>query len=75
MCILFTAQVAEVMKILTTLYEHKRKEDRVVMRKRAAQHQKQQAKIDSSKAVKQKQWAKHAYYLLGQKEKRKQHAS
>lgn len=65
-------QVAQVMKMLKTVYEQKRKQSRVAMRERACEHQKQQAKIEASRNVKRKERAKHAYYLLGQAEKRKQ---
>jgi len=65
-------KIAQMMKMLTTVYEHKRKQDRIEMRERAFKHQKVQSKIEESKDVKRKQRAKHAYYLLGQAEKRKQ---
>lgn len=39
------------------------------MRERAAQHQKQQDRIEASRAVKRKERAKHAFYRLGQQEK------
>jgi len=57
--------------MITMLYEQKRKQDRVAMRQRAAGHQKQQSKIDANKAVQAKVRAKHAYYKLGQVEKKK----
>ena len=63
-------QVAQLMKMLKTLHEHKRKQERAAMRERAAQHQKQQDRIESSRAVKRKERAKHAFYRLGQLEKR-----
>jgi len=58
------------MKMLKALHEHKRKQERAAMRERAAQHQKQQARIDASRAVKRRERAKHAFYRLGQLEKR-----
>ena len=58
------------MKMMKTLHEHKRKQERAAMRERAAEHQKQQARIESSRAVKRKERAKHGFYRLGQLEKR-----
>ena len=66
----FVKQVAQLMKMLKTIHDHKRKQQRAIMRERAAQHQKQQARIESSRAVKRKERAKHAFYRLGQLEKR-----
>ena len=63
-------QVAQLMKMIKTLHEHKRKQERLAMRERAAQHQKQQAHVEASRAVKRKERAKHAFFLLGQAEKR-----
>jgi len=57
------------MKMLKTLHDHKRREQRAVMRERAAKHQQQQARIEASRAVKRKERAKHAFYRLGQLEK------
>lgn len=59
------------MKMLRTIYDQKRKQDRVIMRNRAAVHQKQQAKIEANKSVQRKARAKHAFFLLGQAEKKK----
>jgi len=58
------------MKMLRTLYDHKRKQERIAMRERASQHEKQQERIEASRAVKRKERAKHAFYRLGQMEKR-----
>jgi len=66
----FVKQVAQLMKMLKTIHDHKRKQQRAIMRERAAQHQKQQTRIESSRAVKRKERAKHAFYRLGQLEKR-----
>jgi len=57
------------MKMLKTIHEHKRSQERAAMRERAAQHQKQQARVEASRAVKRKERAKHAFYRLGQLEK------
>jgi len=62
-------QVAQLMKMLKTIHEHKRCQERAVMRERAAQHQKQQARIEAGRAVKRKERAKRAFYRLGQLEK------
>ena len=67
---MFLKQVAQLMKMLKTIHDHKRKQERAVMRERAAQHQKQQAHIEASRSVKRKERAKHAFYRLGQLEKR-----
>jgi len=68
LCVL--KQAARMMKMLKTLYDHKRQQERSAMRERAAQHQKQLAHIEASRAVKRKERAKHAFYKLGQMEKR-----
>lgn len=60
------------MKRMKVMYEHKRKQERATMRQRAEQHQKQMARIEAGRAVKRKERAKHAYFLLGQSEKRGQ---
>lgn len=57
------------MKRLKVIYEHKRKQERATMRQRAEQHQKLMSRIEASRAVKRKERAKHAYFLLGQAEK------
>ena len=57
------------MKMLKTIHEHKRRQERAIMRDRAARHQQQQARIEASRAVKRKERAKHAFYRLGQLEK------
>ena len=63
------------MNRLKVLYEHKRRQERALMRQRAAQHQKQMSRVEASRAVKRKERAKHAFFLLGQAEKRtKDHA-
>jgi len=67
--VLFLKQVAQLMKMLKTIHEHKRRQERTVMRDRAARHQQQQARIEASRAVKRKERAKHAFYRLGQLEK------
>ena len=68
--VLFLKQVAQLMKMLKTIHDHKRKQERAAMRERAAQHQKQQTRVEASRAVKRKERAKHAFYRLGQLEKR-----
>ena len=70
MYVMCLTQVAQLMKMLKTIHDHKRKQERAVMRERAAQHQKQQARIEASRSVKRKERAKHAFYRLGQLEKR-----
>jgi len=57
------------MKRLKVMYEHKRKQERAVMRQRAELHEKQMSRIEAGRAVKRKERAKHAYFLLGQAEK------
>jgi len=57
------------MKMLKTIHEQKRREQRAAMRERAAAHHKQQARIEAGRAVKRKERAKRAFYRLGQHDK------
>ena len=62
------------MKRLQCLYEDQRKKERSAMRERAAKHQKHMDKIEESRDVKRRERRKHAFFLLGQAEKRQNHA-
>jgi len=62
-------KVAQLMTMIKALHEQKRRKDREVMRKRAFQHQKKLADIETNKAIKRKERAKHAFFLLGQSDK------
>ena len=57
--------------MLKVLHEQKMKSRRVQMRERAAQHQKEQGRIDSKREVKHKELKKQIYRSIGKAEKRK----
>lgn len=69
--IAFVIKVAQLMKQLKMLHEHKMKQRRIAMRDRAAQHQKQQEREDAKRDVKQRELKKQIYRHLGKEEKRK----
>ncbi|XP_013412523.1 ribosome biogenesis protein BMS1 homolog isoform X2 [Lingula anatina] len=64
-------KVAELMKMLKTLHEHKMKQRRSQMRERAQQHEKDKRKIEMKRTEKQKVVKKQIYRVLGQIEKKK----
>ena len=51
------------------LHAHKTRQNTVQMKLRAAQHQKEQAKIEAKKELKHKEIKKHVYRALGKAEK------
>ncbi|XP_046584794.1 ribosome biogenesis protein BMS1 homolog [Haliotis rubra] len=64
-------KVAKVMKMMKTLYEHKRRSAHVQMRRRAEKHQQNQAKIDALKDQKHRQVKKDIYRILGRMDGKK----
>lgn len=64
-------QIAELMKRMKELHAHKMRQNRVQMRLRAAQHEKEQAKIEAKRELKHKEIKKQVYRALGKAEKRK----
>ena len=64
-------QIADLMKMMKALHADKLKRDRVQMRLRAAQYEKEQSKIAAKRELKQKEIKKQIYRTIGKAEKRK----
>lgn len=67
----FCLKVAQLMKMLKTMHEHKMKQRRSEMRDRAAKHQKDQAKVDVARSLKRRELKKQVYRKIGKQEVRK----
>ncbi len=66
-----TPQIADLMKMMKELHAHKLKQRRILMRQRAAQHEKEEAKVATKRELKHKEIKKQIYRALGKAEKRK----
>ena len=58
--------------MMKTLHQHKMKQQRLIMRERAARHQREQAKIEFRRDKKHKEIKKQIYRTLGKMEKKKE---